>query len=204
MFPIIDLLEVMDRQDKTLMISGPIGTDKSSLARWCHAVSGLSCSFRTVDLQTIHAGLQMAELSGWKKRCFTDAVSELRACVALRQDWILDAPLSTSSLLVNLLQFSRTFFGFAVHGISLYLLNLEHAQAFTDSVIDEGLKQQGDLKKTYRVLGVAQMRCKRNHRQEYRHDQDRVARLTQALSGAQDEATTFSVRAEARGHPSDA
>src|SRR5206468_257763 len=74
---LINLLRVFSRQEETVLISGPTGTGKSRLARWCHAQSPRrERTFETVDLQTVPVDIQMAALFGWRKGAFTGAVGD--------------------------------------------------------------------------------------------------------------------------------
>src|SRR5262249_2842698 len=78
----IELLRVFAAQEETVLLSGPTGVGKSRLARWCHARSG-RCErrFETLDLATVPADLQLAELFGWKRGAFTGAVKDASGAI---------------------------------------------------------------------------------------------------------------------------
>jgi DNA-binding NtrC family response regulator len=74
---IIPLLRVFAQQEETILIGGPTGSGKSRLARWCHERSPRRPgTFETLDLSTVPEELQMAELFGWKKGGFTNAIRD--------------------------------------------------------------------------------------------------------------------------------
>jgi len=74
---LVDLLRIFAAQDETILISGPTGSGKSRLARWCHEHSRRKGhEFETLDLLSIPEDLQMAELFGWKRGAFTGAVKD--------------------------------------------------------------------------------------------------------------------------------
>jgi DNA-binding NtrC family response regulator len=74
---IIAMLRVFAQQEETLLISGPTGSGKSRLARWCHAHSARHAGpFETLDLSTVPEDLQMAQLFGWKRGAFTNAIRD--------------------------------------------------------------------------------------------------------------------------------
>ncbi|HEU4406131.1 MAG TPA: sigma 54-interacting transcriptional regulator [Polyangiaceae bacterium] len=80
---IVELLRVFAQQEEPILISGPTGTGKSRLARWCHEQSAVrGRPFETLDLSAIPEELQMAELFGWKKGAFTGAVKDNPGFVA--------------------------------------------------------------------------------------------------------------------------
>jgi DNA-binding NtrC family response regulator len=71
------ILAVFSRQDETILLSGPTGVGKSRVARWCHAQSPRNDqAFETVRLLSVPEDLQMAELMGWRRGAFTDAVRD--------------------------------------------------------------------------------------------------------------------------------
>jgi DNA-binding NtrC family response regulator len=83
MSEIVDMLRIFAEQDETVLLSGPTGSGKSRLARWCHERSGRRASpFETVDLATVPADLQMAELFGWRKGAFTGATKDSTGAIA--------------------------------------------------------------------------------------------------------------------------
>jgi DNA-binding NtrC family response regulator len=74
---VVGILALFAEQEETLLLSGPTGSGKSRLARWCHARSARSGkAFETLDLSTVPEELQMAELVGWKRGAFTHAFKE--------------------------------------------------------------------------------------------------------------------------------
>ena len=74
MAPIVRLLTVFAAQEETLLLSGPTGSGKSRLARYCHARSSRAGGpFEIVDLLSVPPDMQMGELVGWKKGAFTGA-----------------------------------------------------------------------------------------------------------------------------------
>ncbi len=75
---LIAMLRVFVNQGETVLICGPTGAGKSRLARWCHEQSSRSDErFETLDLLSVPANLQMAELVGWKRGAFTGATCEM-------------------------------------------------------------------------------------------------------------------------------
>lgn len=71
---VIEMLHIFLKQDDTLFISGPTGSGKSRLARWCHQQSPRrQHPFETLDLLSVPEQLQMAELVGWERGAFTGA-----------------------------------------------------------------------------------------------------------------------------------
>jgi DNA-binding NtrC family response regulator len=80
---VVELLRVFAQQEEPILISGPTGTGKSRLARWCHEQStAKGRPFEILDLSAIPEELQMAELFGWKKGAFTGAVKDNPGFVA--------------------------------------------------------------------------------------------------------------------------
>ncbi|PRQ03178.1 Nitrogen assimilation regulatory protein [Enhygromyxa salina] len=62
---------------ETLLLTGPTGTGKSSLARWVHQQSSRrQAPFVTVDLLSVPRDMQMGELFGWRRGAFTGAVRD--------------------------------------------------------------------------------------------------------------------------------
>jgi DNA-binding NtrC family response regulator len=83
MASLVAMLRVFARQDETILLSGPTGVGKSRLARWCHECSERRQSrFESIDLMTVPEELQMAELFGWRKGAFTNAVKDNPGCLA--------------------------------------------------------------------------------------------------------------------------
>ncbi len=77
MSQLLAVLRVFAAQKETLLISGPTGSGKSRLARWCHENSERSGSpFEVVELQTVPEETQMGELFGWKRGAFTGALND--------------------------------------------------------------------------------------------------------------------------------
>lgn len=77
MTPIVALLRVFVQQDDPILISGPTGTGKSRLARYCHEHSAMRAGpFEMLDLSAMPEELQLAELFGWRKGAFTGAVRD--------------------------------------------------------------------------------------------------------------------------------
>ncbi len=71
---LLPMLRVFAQGEETLLISGPTGSGKSRLARWCHAHSSRrEGPFEVLDLLAVPEELQMAELFGWKRGAFTGA-----------------------------------------------------------------------------------------------------------------------------------
>jgi DNA-binding NtrC family response regulator len=80
---LIDMLRTFARQEEPILITGPTGTGKSRLARWCHEQSGRRGKpFEVLDLCAVPEQLQMAELFGWKKGAFTSAVRDKPGYIA--------------------------------------------------------------------------------------------------------------------------
>ncbi len=83
MLNLMPLLQVCAQQDETLLFSGPTGTGKSRLARWCHEHSRRSRGpFEVLDLMTVPEELQMGELFGWRRGAFTGAARDNAGSVA--------------------------------------------------------------------------------------------------------------------------
>ncbi|AUX20800.1 ATPase AAA [Sorangium cellulosum] len=80
---LIELLRVFAQQEETVLISGPTGSGKSRLARWCHEQSRREGKrFETLDLLSVPEELQMAELFGWKRGAFTGAMRDAAGAIA--------------------------------------------------------------------------------------------------------------------------
>ena len=63
--------------DELMLVTGPSGAGKSRLARWCHARSRRAdAPFELLDLLSVPAETQKAELFGWKRGAFTGAVQD--------------------------------------------------------------------------------------------------------------------------------
>ncbi|KFE62672.1 sigma 54-interacting transcriptional regulator [Hyalangium minutum] len=79
----LPMLRMFAHGDETLLISGPTGAGKSRLARWCHQNSPRKQNpFEVLDLTTVPEELQNAEIFGWKKGAFTNAVRDTLGSVA--------------------------------------------------------------------------------------------------------------------------
>jgi DNA-binding NtrC family response regulator len=77
MAPLVRLLRVFARQEETVLLSGPTGTGKSRIARWCHRHSERHAApFEVVDLLSVPDEMQMGELFGWRKGAFTGATAD--------------------------------------------------------------------------------------------------------------------------------
>lgn len=80
---LVEMLRVFAGQEETILISGPTGSGKSRLARWCHEHSRRKThEFTTLDLLSIPEELQMAELFGWKRGAFTGAIKDKLGAIA--------------------------------------------------------------------------------------------------------------------------
>lgn len=74
---LVRMLDVFARQEETLLLSGPTGSGKSRLARWCHERSPRADGpFEHVDLTSTPEETQLAELFGWTRGAFTGAVDD--------------------------------------------------------------------------------------------------------------------------------
>jgi len=83
---LMPILQVFAQQEETIRISGPTGSGKSRLARWCHNRSARRDGpFEVLDLVTVPDELQMAELFGWRKGAFTGAIRDSRGSVERAQ-----------------------------------------------------------------------------------------------------------------------
>jgi DNA-binding NtrC family response regulator len=80
---LMKILQVFAQQEETILLSGPTGTGKSRLARWCHEHSQRQKGpFESLDLTTVPEELQLAELFGWRKGAFTGAVKDNPGAIA--------------------------------------------------------------------------------------------------------------------------
>ena len=83
MASLIEMLHVFVQQEEPILISGPTGSGKSRLARWCHEHSAVRTGpFEMLDLSALPEDLQLPELFGWKKGAFTGAVRDNPGVVA--------------------------------------------------------------------------------------------------------------------------
>jgi DNA-binding NtrC family response regulator len=74
---LVELLRAFAPRDDTVLISGPTGSGKSRLARWCHEHSQRRTQrFEVLDLLGVPEDLQTAELFGWKRGAFTGAIKD--------------------------------------------------------------------------------------------------------------------------------
>jgi len=112
---LIEMLRVFAQQEETLLVSGPTGSGKSRLARWCHQQSRRQDGpFETLDLNTVPEELQSGELFGWRKGAFTGALRDNEGCVSrveegtLFIDEIDKLSLKAQGALLQLLE-SRTY-----------------------------------------------------------------------------------------------
>lgn len=103
-----DLLAFSSR-DETVLLRGPTGVGKSSLARACHTASGRTGAFVSVQLASIPPPLQAGQLFGWRKGAFTGAdrahdgfVAQARAGT-LFLDEVDKLPAESQALLLRLL-----------------------------------------------------------------------------------------------------
>jgi len=82
MAPLVEMLRIFAEQDETLLLTGPTGSGKSRLARWCHHRSRRAHGpFEILDLATVPEDLQLADLFGWKRGAFTGAVRDTTGAV---------------------------------------------------------------------------------------------------------------------------
>jgi len=77
MSALVRVLRVFREQRETVLVSGPTGSGKSRLARWCHQTSGRGAApFEVLDLSSVPEDLQMGELFGWRRGAFTGALRD--------------------------------------------------------------------------------------------------------------------------------
>lgn len=80
---LVELLRAFAPRDDTVLISGPTGSGKSRLARWCHEHSQRRQQrFEALDLLGVPEDLQTAELFGWKRGAFTGAIKDNPGAIA--------------------------------------------------------------------------------------------------------------------------
>lgn len=80
---IVETLRVFVGQGEHLLLTGPTGSGKSRLARWCHHQSRRRRHpFETLDLLSVPEELQMAELVGWRRGAFTGASHSVAGALA--------------------------------------------------------------------------------------------------------------------------
>jgi DNA-binding NtrC family response regulator len=80
---IVEALAVFAKQGETILLSGPTGSGKTQLARWCHAQSTRADGpFHTANLLAVEDGMQMADLFGWRRGAFTGASGDYDGLVA--------------------------------------------------------------------------------------------------------------------------
>ena len=78
-----ELLRVFARQQETILLSGPTGTGKSRIARWCHEQSSRRGQrFQTIHLLGVPEELHGAELFGWRRGAFTGASRDSTGAIA--------------------------------------------------------------------------------------------------------------------------
>ena len=83
MSAIVEALAIFARQGETILLSGPTGSGKTQLARWCHAQSTRADGpFHTANLLAVEDGMQMADLFGWRRGAFTGASGDYDGLVA--------------------------------------------------------------------------------------------------------------------------
>lgn len=78
----LPLLRLFAESEGTILLTGPTGTGKSTLAEWCHAQSPRAAGpFETVLLNALPEQMQLAELFGWRKGAFTGATTDREGAV---------------------------------------------------------------------------------------------------------------------------
>lgn len=81
--PLVELLRAFAPRDDTLLISGPMGSGKSRLARWCHERSQrMGQPFEVLDVHGLPEDLQLAHIVGWKRGAFTGAFKDNPGSIA--------------------------------------------------------------------------------------------------------------------------
>ena len=86
MRPVLAQLDVFARGSGTVLLGGPTGAGKSSLAEWVHRRSPRSKGpFRTLHLQNLPPEEMSAYLFGWERGAFTGAVAAYPGEVAQAQ-----------------------------------------------------------------------------------------------------------------------
>jgi DNA-binding NtrC family response regulator len=82
MTSLVEMLRIFAEQEETVLLTGPTGSGKSRLARWCHHRSRRAKGpFETLDLATVPEELQLADLFGWKRGAFTGAARDTAGAV---------------------------------------------------------------------------------------------------------------------------
>jgi DNA-binding NtrC family response regulator len=85
---LLDVLHSFATQDETLLLTGPTGTGKTRLARWCHqrwsdAKGRSAAPYEAHVLASVGSTeLQLAELFGWRKGAFSGATADNPGAVA--------------------------------------------------------------------------------------------------------------------------
>ncbi|MFO0577271.1 MAG: sigma 54-interacting transcriptional regulator [Polyangia bacterium] len=80
---LVELLTAFAPREDTILISGPTGSGKSRLARYCHEHSPRKGQrFEVLDILAVPEDLQMAELFGWKRGAFTGAIKDNPGAIA--------------------------------------------------------------------------------------------------------------------------
>jgi DNA-binding NtrC family response regulator len=79
---LVEMLRIFAEQEETVLLTGPTGSGKSRLARWCHHRSRRAQGpFEILDLATVPEDLQLAEMFGWKRGAFTGAARDTAGAV---------------------------------------------------------------------------------------------------------------------------
>jgi transcriptional regulator with AAA-type ATPase domain len=74
---LVALLHAFSQHSETVLLSGPTGSGKSRLARWCHEQSPRRDGpFEIADLHAVPPTVQLGELFGWRRGAFTGATSD--------------------------------------------------------------------------------------------------------------------------------
>jgi len=83
MGPLVQLLRVFSQQEETLLLTGPMGSGKTRLARWCHEQSRRRHRFfEALDLVGVPAEQQLAALFGCRQVALNGTVQESAGSVA--------------------------------------------------------------------------------------------------------------------------